>query len=171
MNRLITDANADVRYSAYKYLKLCNDSSIIQTLVGGNFYMDQAIQLSPKTIWVSRNGEPRVVILGAPLDCRQDIFIESDDGSIIINALPDENKISIMRKHPITGELMGPLKTSFRLADVVRALGDVPAPEDEKVRAGLGVSYTEIVELLKKMCEKGAVDAVFTASQPPAVKP
>ncbi|MFA6187053.1 MAG: flagellar basal body P-ring protein FlgI [Phycisphaerae bacterium] len=171
MNRLVVDANLDVRYAAYKYLKRYNDNSIIQTLVGGNFYIDQAIQLSPKTVWVSRKDEPRIVIFGAPLDCRKDIFIESDDGQIIINALPDENKISIMRKHPVTGELMGPLKTSFRLADVVRALGDEPAPEDEKVRVGLGVSYTEIVELLKKMCNNGAVDAVFAASNPPTAKP
>jgi hypothetical protein len=171
MNRLVIDANLDVRYAAYKYLKQYSDNSIIQTLVGGNFYIDQAIQLSPKTVWVSRKDEPRIVIFGAPLDCRQDIFIESDDGHIIINALPDENKISIMRKHPITGELMGPLKTSFRLADVVRALGDEPDPEDEKVRVGLGVSYAEIVELLKKMCDNGAVDAVFAASEPPVVKP
>jgi hypothetical protein len=110
-------------------------------------------------------------MLGAPLDCREDIFVESDDGQVIINSLPDENKISIMRKHPVTGELMGPLKTSFRLADVIRTLGDEPAPEDDKKRVGLGVSYTEIVELLKKMCENGAVDAVFAASAPPETKP
>lgn len=171
MNRLVIDANLDVRYTAYKYLKKYSDSSIIQTLVGGNFYIDQAIQLSPKTVWVSRKDEPRIVILGAPIDCRQDIFIESDDGNIIINALPDENKISLMRKHPITGELMGPLKTSFRLADVIRTLGDEPAPEDEKNRVGLGVSYTEIVELLKKMCNNGAVDAVFAASELTTAKP
>ncbi|MHB0945733.1 MAG: flagellar basal body P-ring protein FlgI [Sedimentisphaerales bacterium] len=171
MNRLVADASLDVRYAAYKYLKKYNDDSIIQTLVGGNFYIDQAIQLSPKTVWISRNGEPRIVMLGAPLDCRGDIFVESDDGHIIINSLPDENKISIMRKHPVTGELMGPLKTSFRLADVIRTLGDEPAPEDDKKRVGLGVSYTEIVELLKKMCENGAVDAVFAASAPPETKP
>lgn len=170
MNRLIGDTNLDVRYAAYKYLKQYNDNSIIQTLVGGDFYIDQAIQLSPKTVWVSRSGEPRIVMFGAPIDCRDDIFIESDDGQIIINSLPDEHKISIMRKHPITGELMGPLKTSFRLADVVRALGDEPAPEDKKNRVGLGVSYSEIVELLKKMCDKGAVDAVFAASEPATVK-
>lgn len=66
-----------------------------------------------------------------------------------------------MRKHPVTGELMGPLKTSFRLADVIRTLGDESAPEDEKQRQGLGVPYSEIAKLLKKMCEKGAVKADF----------
>jgi hypothetical protein len=72
---------------------------------------------------------------------------------------------------------MGPLKTSFRLADVIKILGDESAPEDEKQRSGLGVPYSQIVELLKKMCEKGAVKAEFVPgpltplAQPPQQQP
>jgi flagellar basal body P-ring protein FlgI len=171
MDRIVRDEDFDVRYTAYKYLRKYNDTSIVQTAVAQDFYIDQVIQISPKTIFVSRKDEPRIVLFGAPIDCEKDIFIESDDGQIIINALPDGNsphgnrvevsRISLMRKHPITGELMGPLKTSFRLADLIKALGDEPAPQDEKKRSGLGVPYSEIVALLKKMCEKGVVKAVF----------
>jgi hypothetical protein len=64
---------------------------------------------------------------------------------------------------------MGPMKASFRLADVIRILGDELAPEDNKKRAGLGVSYSEIVELLKKMCDKGAVKAIFASSEPVSI--
>ena len=168
MNRTVRDEDFDVRYAAYKYLQKYDDISIVRTAVAKDFYIDQVIQTSPKTVYVSRKDEPRVVLFGAPIDCEKDIFIESDDGQIIINALADENRISVMRKHPLTGGLMGPLKTSFRLADVIKTLGDEPAPEDEKQRVGLGVSYSEIVELLKKMCEKGAVKAVFVPGPPPA---
>jgi flagellar basal body P-ring protein FlgI len=171
MNRLIRDEDFDVRYAAYKFLLKYNDTSIVQTAVAKDFYIDQVLAPSPKTVYASRKDEARIILFGAPIDCEKDIFIESDDGQIIINAVPDENspqlgraamgRISIMRKHPVTGELMGPLKTSFRLADVIRALGDEPAPEEEKLRSGLGVSYSEIVELLRNMCEKGAVKAEF----------
>lgn len=163
MNRLIRDNDFEVRYTAYKYLQQYNDPSIIRTVVAKDFYIDQIIQLSPPAVFVSRKDNPRIVLFGAPIDCQKDIFIESDDGQIIINALSQEEQISSMRKHPVTGGLMGPLKTSFRLADLIKALGDEPAPEDEKRRAGLGISYSQIVELLKKMCEKGAVKADFVA--------
>ncbi|MCX5632831.1 MAG: flagellar basal body P-ring protein FlgI [Phycisphaerae bacterium] len=163
MSRLVRDDDFNVRFTAYKFLQQYDDASIIRTTVGKDFYIDQIIQLSPKTVYVSRKDEARIVLFGAPIDCEKDIFIESDDGQIIINTLPDENRISIMRKHPITGELMGPLKTSFKLADLIKALGDEPAPEDSKLRSGLGVSYSQIVELLKKICEKGAVKAVFVS--------
>jgi flagellar basal body P-ring protein FlgI len=165
MNRMVRDEDFDVRYTAYKFLQKYNDISIVRTAVAKDFYIDQVLQLAPKTVYVSRKDEPRIVLFSAPIDCEKDIFIESDDGQIIINALPDKNRISVMRKHPVTGELMGPLKTSFRLADVIKILGDEPAPEDEKQRSGLGVSYSQIVELLKKMCEKGAVKAVFVPGQ------
>lgn len=162
MSRLVRDEDFNIRYAAYKYLQKYDDMSIIQTAIAKDFYIDQVIQLSSKTIYVSRKNEPRIVLFGAPINCEKNIFIESDDGRIIINSLPeDPNRISVMRKHPITGELMGPLKTNFRLADVIKILGGEPAPEDEKKRSGLGTSYSEIVELLKKMCEKGAVKAAF----------
>jgi flagellar basal body P-ring protein FlgI len=163
MSRLIRDNDFNVRYTAYKFLQKYDDASIIRTTVGKDFYIDQIIQLSPKTVYVSRKDEARIVLFGAPIDCEKDIFIESDDGQIIINALPEEKRISIMRKHPLTGELMGPLKTSFRLADLIKALGDEPAPQDQKERSGLGISYSQIVELLRKICEKGAVKAVFVS--------
>ena len=38
-------------------------------------------------------------------------------------------------------------------------------PKDEKKRAGLGIPYSKIVELLKKMCDKGAVEADFVAGE------
>jgi len=161
MNRLVRDDDFNVRYIAYKYLAEFDDASIVRTAIAQDFYIDQVIQLASKTVYVSRKDEPRIVLFGAPIDCEKDIFIESDDGQIIINALPDEKRISIMRKNPVTGELMGPLKTSYRLADVIKTLGDEPAPEDEKQRPGLGAPYSQIVELLKKMCEKGAVKAEF----------
>jgi flagellar basal body P-ring protein FlgI len=161
MNRLVRDDDFNVRYIAYKYLSEFDDASIVRTAIAQDFYIDQVIQLASKTVYVSRKDEPRIVLFGAPIDCEKDIFIESDDGQIIINALPDEKRISIMRKNPVTGELMGPLKTSYRLADVIKTLGDEPAPEDEKQRPCLGAPYSQIVELLKKMCEKGAVKAEF----------
>ena len=161
MNRTVRDEDFDVRYTAYKYLSKYDDISIVRTAVAKDFYIDQIIQMSPKTVYVSRKDEPRIVLFGAPVECEKDIFIESDDGQIIINALPDENRLKVMRKHPVTGELIGPLKTSFRLADIIKTLGDEPKPENEKERPGLGVSYSEIVGLLKKMCEKGAVKALF----------
>jgi len=165
MGRLVRDKNFDVRYNAYKYLQKYGDLSIIHTEVAEDFYIDQLIALSPKTIYVSRTRQAGIVLLGAPIKCQKDIYVESDDGSIIINALPNEDRVSIMRTHPITKGLMGPLKCSMAVADIIKTLGAEPSSDEkEKKRIGLGVSYSDIAALLKKMVDKGAVDADFVAS-------
>ncbi len=170
MRRLARENNFDVRYNAYKYLQKYDDTSIIRTLVAKDFYIDQLIAAGPKTIYAARTRQAGIVLFGAPVKCQPDIYVESDDGQIIINALPEEDRISIMRKHPLTKTLMGPLKCSMMLADVIRILGETPTTEDkEKRKLGLGASYSDIVSLLKKMVDKGAVDADFVAGQLPLV--
>jgi hypothetical protein len=164
MSRLVRDDNFDVRYNAYKYLQKYGDNSIIRYLVAGDYYLDQVIQTGPKTIYVSRSDQAAIVLFGAPINCRKDTYVESDDGRIIINSLPDANGVSIMRKHPLTNALLGPLKCSLRVADIIKILGEEPAKgKNEKKGIGLGVSYSEIVALLKKMVDKGAIDADFVA--------
>jgi flagellar basal body P-ring protein FlgI len=167
MRRLARDENFDVRYNAYKYLLKYDDTAIIRTLVAKDFYVDQLIATGPKTIYVSRTQKAGIVLLGTPVKCQKDIYVESDDGQIIINSLPNEDRVSIMRKHPITKELMGPLKCSTMVADVIKVLGEEPFTEEkERKRIGLGVSYSDIAALLKKMVDKGAVDADFVAGPP-----
>ncbi|MFA5292258.1 MAG: flagellar basal body P-ring protein FlgI [Phycisphaerae bacterium] len=166
MNRLVNDENFDVKYNAYRYLRKYNDTSVIRTNISEDFYIDQVIaSASAKTIYVSRSQEAGIVLFGAPVDCEKGIYVESDDGRIIINAQPTEDRLSVMRKHPLTGELMGPLKCSLRVADIIKLLGDEPAPEDKKKRPGLGVPYSDIIALLKKMVDKGAVKADFIAGK------
>lgn len=161
MNRLVNDDNFDVRYLAYSYLRSNNDPSIIRSVISEDFFIDQVITTGPKIIYASRKQEPGIVLFGAPIDCEKGIYIESEDGNIIINSEPADERISILRKHPLTGGLMGPLKCSTRVADIIKLLGDPPSPKDDKKRPGLGVPYSEIVMMLKNMVDKGAVNASF----------
>jgi hypothetical protein len=163
MNRVSGDENAEVRFAAYNYLRKFNAPSVIRTVVSEDFFVDQVIATCPKTIYAYRKQQAGIILFGAPINCETDIYIESEDGGIIINSQPTDERVSILRKHPITGGLMGPLKCSTRIADIVKLLGDPPTPKDDKKRPGLGVPYSEIVQLLKTMSEKGAVKATFVA--------
>ncbi len=163
MNRVVSDETFEIKYAAYTYMKRFDDPSIISISVADDFFVDQVITSGPKTIYASQMQNAGIVLFGAPLDCEKGIYIESDDGSIIINSEPTDDRISILRKHPITGGLMGPLKCSTRIADIIKLLGDPPAPKDSKKRPGLGVPYYEIIKMLKVMSDKGAVKANFIA--------
>ncbi len=168
--RLLRDNDFDIRLAAYEQLRKLDDITVAQRLVGRNFYLEQITQTEHKSIFVSRSGQPRVVLFGAPLRCRKNIFLQSDDGSITINAPAGQEYVSLIRKHP-TRPYIPPiqLKSSFELGDIIRTLCEEPLRKRDEGQIGLGISYAEVIALLKQMSDKGAVRAEFRAGPLPEI--
>ncbi len=167
--RLLLDEDFKIRLAAYEQLRKLDDIAIRQMFVGRKFYLEQITQTQYKTIYVARSGQPRIVLFGAPMRCRDNIFIQSPDGYITINAPSGQKYVSIIRKHPRRPNVIAKLKSSFELSDIIRTLCEEPLSKDEKGRAGLGVSYDDMIALLKQMSEKGAVVADFEAGTLPKI--
>jgi flagellar basal body P-ring protein FlgI len=164
LDSVLGEGDFDVRFAAYEQLRRLGDISVSQTLVAGDFFVDSVMCPGAKTIFVSRRGAARIVLFGAPIYCKDNIFIESPGRDIVINAGAGEKFISVMRKHPKRPRLLGPLRSSFKLADVIRTLGEtMPADDKPLVRPGLEVGYWQITALLKQMVENGALEAQFRA--------
>jgi hypothetical protein len=170
--KLLRDDDFDIRLAAYEQLRKLDDITVAQRLVGRNFYLEQITQTEHKSIFVSRSGQPRVVLFGAPLRCRKNIFVQSDDSSIIINAPAGQEYVSLIRKHP-TRPYIPPiqLKSSFELGDIIRTLCEEPLKTRDEGQIGLGVSYAEVIALLKQMSDKGAIRAEFRAGPLPEINP
>ncbi|MHC4625874.1 MAG: flagellar basal body P-ring protein FlgI [Planctomycetota bacterium] len=164
---LLRDDDFVMRLAAYEYLRESDDAAVLQEQVGGTFYLERITQTDKQVIYVSRTGQPRVVLFGAPILCRGNIFLGSPDGDITIDAPSGAEYVTIIRKHPKRPDAIAQLRSSFEVGDIVRALCDEPPKEDESVRAGLGVSYADAAVLLKAMCDKRAVDAEFRAGPMP----
>ncbi|MHC4119689.1 MAG: flagellar basal body P-ring protein FlgI [Planctomycetota bacterium] len=165
--RLLRDDNFLIRLAAYEQLRKLDDVAVLQEQIAGNFYLERISQTDKKVIFVTRTGQPRVVLFGTPITCRGNIFLGSADGDITINAPSGAEYVTIMRKHPRRPGVITQLKSSFEVGDIVRALCDNPPTEDEPGRGGLGVSYADAIVLLKEMCDKGAVAAEFRAGPMP----
>lgn len=164
LNRQLKDNDFDVRYAAYEQLRKLADISISQTIVAGNFFVDNVTAGGRKIIFVSRTDVPRIVLFGGPIYCKDDVFIESSDKNIIINAKPGEKFVSVMRKHPTQPKLIGPMAAGFELTDIIRVLCEVlPVKDQPQLRPGLGVSYSDLITLLSQMCQIGAINAEFRA--------
>jgi len=168
--RLLRDDDFDIRLAAYENLRKLDDIAITQRLIARNFYLEQIAQTEDKGIFVSRSGQPRIVLFGAPIYCRDNIFVQSTDGNITINASAGQKYVSIIRKHP-TRPNVAPiqLKSSFELSDIIRTLCEEPLTRTEQERRGLGVSYAETIALLQQMSEKGAVQVEFRAGPLPKI--
>jgi hypothetical protein len=115
-------------------------------------------------VHVSREGVPRIVLFGAPIRCKENIFLESENKDIVINARPGEKYVSVMRSLPNRPKLVGPLRAGYELSDIIQALcGDPDIESRLGMRRGLGVSYSDIIPLLSKMCDTGTVKADFVS--------
>jgi hypothetical protein len=167
--KLLRDSDFNIRLAAYENLRKLDDIAVTQKLIARNFYLEQIAQTERKGIFVSRSGQPRIVLFGAPIYCHDNIFIQSADGNITINAPAGQKYVSIIRKHPKRPNVMVQLKSSFELSDIIQTLCEEPLKKTKQEHRGLNVSYAEAITLLKQMSDKGAVEAEFWAGPLPKI--
>jgi len=167
--RLLRDDDFHVRLAAYEQLRKLDDIAVSQEVIAGNFYLEQIAQTPHKSIFVSRSGQPRIVLFGSPIRCSDGIFVRSADGDITIDAPASQEYVSIIRKHPLRPGVIAQLKSSFEVGDIIRTLCEEPLKKGEQGRGGLGVTYADVIALLKRMCDKGAVKAEFWAGPLPKI--
>ena len=167
--RLVRDDDFDIRLAAYEQLRKLDDIAITQRFIADKFYLEQIAQVRPKEIFVSRSGQPRIVLFGAPIYCRDNVFVQSADGNITINAPSGQNYVSVIRKLPNRPNVIE-LQSSFELSDIIQTLCEEPAVKDGSVlRAGLNISYADAIAILKQMCQTGQVPAVFRPGPLPKI--
>jgi len=167
--RLLRDNDFDIRLAAYEQLRKLDDISVTQKLIARSFYLEQITQTEHKSIFVSRSGRPRIVLFGAPIYCRDNIFVQSADGNITINAPSGQGYVSITRKHPEQPEIIAQLRSTFELGNIIETLCEEPAKKHSQKPGGLGVSYAEALALIKQMLDKGALEAEFRAGPLPKI--
>ncbi len=162
LTQILASDDFEAKFLAYDHLRKRRDISVSHTFVGESFMVDNVICPGRKVIYVTRSDTPKIVLFGSPIYCNTDIFVESDNRKIIINAPAGEKYISVMRKHPTEPRLIGPVISTFAVTDLIKALSDTPSKRNEiRKRRGLSVPYADTIALLKKLCENGSIDAVF----------
>ena len=166
---LLDDDDFSIRLAAYEQLRRLDDVTITQEFVGRNFYLEQIVRTKYKAIFVSRSGQPRIVLFGAPIRCQENIFVESPEGDITVNSAQGQNGVTLIRKHPKRPGVVAQARSSSKLDDIIKALCEEPPKEGNTAGGGLGVSYADAVALLKQMVDKGAVDAEFHAGPLPKI--
>ncbi len=170
--KLLDDNDLAVRLAAYEHLRQMDDVTIAQEFIGRTFYLERIAQSNHKLIYVARSGQPRIVLFGEPISCHDNIFVQSPEGDITINATADQNDVTIIRKHPKRPDVVAQARSTSSLADIIRALCQEPPKEGEGDKGGgLGVPYADAAVLLKQMCDKGAVEAEFHAGPLPKIGP
>jgi hypothetical protein len=159
--RLLGDADARVVLAAYEQLRRLGDLAVRQEQVGRGFYLERVAQAERPAVFVSRSGAPRVVLFGPTLRCRDNVFVETPDGNVVVNSLAGQDHVTVARRHPKRPRMIGPEKTTFEVGDIVRALGAEPGATEGDPAGGLAVPYGDVAVVMEQLIGKGAVAAEF----------
>lgn len=162
--RAAGSSSLDVRLAAYRQLELMNSPSISRNLVADSFVVDRVFCGGEPMIYVFRKDVPKITLFTSPIQCAPDIFIQSGNGDIILNARSEDKYIAVSRRHPARPRVIGPIQSGRELSMLIRALGENSEVEKSRgIQPGLSIPYQEILPLLKLMSEYGAVNASFQA--------
>jgi hypothetical protein len=167
--RLLRDDDVAVVLAAYDHLRQIDDRAVMREVIGRGFLLERVVQSSHKAIFVSRTGDPRVVLFGAPLTCRDNLFVESPDQAIVLDSRSGQGYVSVIRKHRTRPGVIGPIRSGPDVGDLIRTLGGEPAAAPSGQPQRLGVPYSEVIALLEQLSAKDAVAAQFWAGPLPKI--
>ncbi len=162
LRKLLDDSDVQVRLLAYKGLIRFGDIAIDTVYVGqDNFRLDIVKSKGPKLVYVTRTGQPKVVLFG-DIKVEPPVFYSHESvGSIIITANSNDKYLTVIRETP-SKKSSGKIQASLELPELLILLGNEPAIDKHSGKVlGLGVKYSCIVSVLYNMCKDGSIPAIF----------
>ena len=175
LQKLMDSSNEIIRAAAYEsMLKRPKRRNIARTIVGKpveNFKLDMIRSTrSDNVIYATATGEARIAVFGRDVRVADNVFFEAPGKLVTINANAGDKKLTVVRKTPRTGRLSPPFECDFDVRSLIRVLGRSPRPDAiSRDIQGLGLTYSQTLSVLYKMCEEGHINAKFVLQKPPAV--
>ena len=160
--RALAEDDMELRLAAYETALAAKSSCVNRSLIAGNFFVDRVLCEGPKIIYAFQQDRPGIILFGSPLRCSDNVYLRSNNGEVTLNSRPGDKHLSVSRTHPARPRVIGPLASGFELTQVIRTLGESPEQKQgETTLPGLALSYSQIIELLEKMCQNKVVDAQY----------
>ena len=162
LRRLIDDPNEQVRLAAYRSLLKRGDRSAITCIdLPDQFALDVIKTRRNYTIYATQRDEARIVLFGRDMLVNRPVYFEAPDELVTINAFGDSDKLTIFRKVPVRGVISDPVKCDFRVRSLVEAMGRIPEPDENGQVTSLGLTHSQVVGVLYRMCKAGDIPARF----------
>lgn len=150
---MLDSDSEQMRLLAYRGLRKMDDGFITSVKLPGGFVVDHVRSKGEQQLCVWLYNEPRIVLFGPDIQCPQNLFFESSDQKITVNAKPDDNTMTIFRHFDKQGQFIR-LSSSYDVAEFINVLAQPLRHQDSKKPRGAGLSFSEIVGLLYEMCRE-----------------
>jgi flagellar basal body P-ring protein FlgI len=172
LRQLLDDENESVRLAAYEALLKQGDTvKIKRVFLPKQFDMDLVESGGKPILYVSQSSQQKIVLFGKDVLIRRPIFFAAPEDLVTLSAAEGDEKLTVFRKVPRTGRSSEVFQVEPLLSDLVRLLGTLPTrgPSEEKFY-GLGLTYSQVVGVLYRLCKSGDVPAEFRLQVLPDIR-
>jgi flagellar basal body P-ring protein FlgI len=146
-----------MRIAAYEALRDIKDVRVITRLMGDKFALE-LVPSSVPTIYVTQSNTRRVVLFGLDMHVLPNSFVDVWNGRLLLKFDPGESEAEIFYR-PNSRANARTIRVDGRVANLIRRLSFEPTPD--VLEDGLGMQYSEIVTVLYRLADSGAVAAIF----------
>jgi len=164
---LLDDEDQEVRIAAYEGLLQHRHASAIQTQVfpnaldpsETNLILDVVESGGEPLIYVRRTREPRVAVFGRRTLLTLPLFYSHPEERVVLNALAKTDDITLFYRDPQSHRLSEKIVVPPRLIDLIVALADLPVKDEVGRLRGVGLNYSQVVQVLAALERDGAIPA------------
>ena len=171
LRKLVDEPNDLVRVAAYEALVRRGDTSTVTRVdVSGQFKLDIVASRRSYAVYATQTQEPKIVLFGRNMSVRRPIFFESPGELVTINAFGDSAKMTVFRKIQRSGQYSDPYELDFSVRALVQTLGTRPELDQDGRPLGLGLTYSQVVSVLYRLCKQGDIPARFVLQPIPELQ-
>ena len=162
LQRLVNDENDMVRLAAYQaMLDRGNRAIVTRTNIYDDFNLDMVSSHRGYAIYATQSGQSKIVLFGMDMPVICPVFFSYADDLVTINANKGDKKLTVYRKVPGSGEFSDSLYVEPNVPSLIQALGSLPTRGMDGKFNGLGLTYSQVVGVLYRMCKSGDIRAKF----------
>ena len=160
LRKLLSDDDFEVRFAAYEILRQARDMSVSNQITMAGFSYDTVVSTGKPAVYIYREKFQRVVAFGNSIKLNSPIFIRDEASGVTINASENDEHITLIRKDVANSGIIGPVVCDYNLRSLVYKLTDNVSTQN-KQRSGLGLDYSGVAILVKRLADNGCLDAEF----------
>jgi hypothetical protein len=181
LKQLLDDESVEVRIAAYESLATINDRLITSGRVvvqdeagtGVKFIIDTVPSEKP-LIYISQVGVPKIVIFKPELGFKEPLLARLWDNRLMLAQEPGQGYLDIFyqapARHSTASDQTSPVKYKAvpNLKTLIYLLGHKPTMD--RPHEGLGLTYSQVVDVVYQLCLQGDVEAPIELLVSPLAK-
>lgn len=161
LRALLNHENVELRLRAYETLEQLGSPIIYRHRVPGKFNL-HIVPSDKPTIYISQINEPRIVLLGDPINISRPLTMGLWENALIMRDSNTDGEIEVFfRPEPLGPAEINSLPANLR--ELIMLMAHRPTVEDP--RPGLALSHSEVVGAVHALWRRQYIAADFKAQQ------